>query len=35
MSRYLPRDYEPNSLRSEQDCLASGYEIRKSTVVEN
>ena len=31
----VPRDYEPNTLRSEQDCLASGYEIRKSTVVEN
>ena len=31
----VPRDYQPNSLRSEQDCLASGYEIRKSTVVEN
>jgi hypothetical protein len=31
----VPRDYEPNTLRSEQDCLASGYEIRQSTVVEN
>ena len=31
----VPRDYQPNTLRSEQDCLASGYEIRKSTVVEN
>ncbi|MDQ4098023.1 MAG: hypothetical protein M3144_09175 [Actinomycetota bacterium] len=31
----VPQDYEPNALRSEQDCLSSGYEIRKSTVVEN
>ncbi|MEO9255717.1 MAG: hypothetical protein ABI305_09265 [Tepidiformaceae bacterium] len=31
----VPRDYEPNSFRSEQDCLASGYEIRQSTVIEN
>lgn len=31
----VPRDYEPNSLRSEQDCLRSGYEIRQSSVVEN
>ncbi|MEX2238262.1 MAG: hypothetical protein WEB00_12085 [Dehalococcoidia bacterium] len=31
----VPRDYAPNTLRSEQDCLASGYEIRQSTVVEN
>ena len=31
----VPRDYEPNSLRSEADCLASGYPIEKSTVVEN
>ena len=31
----VPRDYEPNRLRSEQDCLDSGYEIKQSTVVEN
>ena len=31
----VPRDYEPNSLRSEADCLNSGYPIQKSTVVEN
>ena len=31
----VPRDYEPNTLRSEADCLRSGYRIEKSTVVEN
>src|SRR5437763_17055493 len=31
----VPRDYEPNRLRSEQDCRDSGDEIRQSTVVEN
>jgi hypothetical protein len=31
----VPDDYEANTLRSEADCLGSGYEIRKSTVVEN
>ena len=31
----VPRAYEPNSLRSEADCLASGYLILQSTVVEN
>lgn len=31
----VPRDYAPNTLRSEADCLASGYEIRKSNVFEN
>jgi hypothetical protein len=31
----VPRDYEPNTLRSEADCLNSGYAIRRSTVVEN
>lgn len=31
----VPRDYEPNTLRSEADCLQSGYPIEKSTVVEN
>jgi hypothetical protein len=31
----VPRDYVANTLRSERDCLASGYPIAKSTVVEN
>ncbi|HEX9375804.1 MAG TPA: hypothetical protein VGB19_06155 [Actinomycetota bacterium] len=31
----VPRDYEPNALRSEADCLDSGYPILRSTVVEN
>ncbi len=31
----VPRDYEVNSLRSEADCLESGYPIEKSTIVEN
>jgi hypothetical protein len=31
----VPRDYQPNSLRSEGDCLASGYPIRKSQDFEN
>ncbi|HSH61128.1 MAG TPA: hypothetical protein VK988_16110 [Acidimicrobiales bacterium] len=31
----VPREYEPNTLRSEADCLSSGYPIRKSTIVEN
>ena len=31
----VPRDYQPNTLRSETDCLTSGYPIQKSTVVEN
>ena len=31
----VPADYEPNSLRSERDCLKSGYPIKKSTIVEN
>ncbi|MGH7719284.1 MAG: hypothetical protein ACREON_10620 [Gemmatimonadaceae bacterium] len=31
----VPRDYEPNTLRSDADCLGSGYPIRKSTIVEN
>ncbi len=30
-----PRDYEPNTLRSEADCLGSGYRIEQSTVAEN
>ncbi|MDQ4130401.1 MAG: hypothetical protein M3133_05340 [Actinomycetota bacterium] len=31
----VPPDYEPNTLRSEADCLSSGYRIIKSTIVEN
>ncbi len=31
----VPRDYEPNSLRSERACLESGFPIHKSTVIEN
>jgi hypothetical protein len=31
----VPKDYVANSLRSQRDCLRSGYEIRKSTVFEN
>jgi hypothetical protein len=31
----VPREYEANTLRSEEDCLQSGYRIVKSTVVEN
>ena len=31
----VPRDYLPNTLRSEADCLKSGYPIQKSTIVEN
>jgi hypothetical protein len=31
----VPRDYRPNTLRSESDCLASGYPVRRSTVFEN
>ena len=31
----VPRDYEANSLRSEADCLNSGYPLVKSTIVEN
>jgi hypothetical protein len=31
----VPRDYVPNTLLSERDCLRSGYEIRKSLVFEN
>lgn len=31
----VPRTYQANTLRSERDCLASGYPIHKSTVVEN
>jgi hypothetical protein len=31
----VPRDYKPNTLRSEGDCLASGYSILKSQDFEN
>jgi len=31
----VPRDYESNTLRSEADCLTSGYPIERSTIVEN
>jgi hypothetical protein len=31
----VPRNYKANTLRSEADCLRSGYPIRQSTVVEN
>ncbi len=31
----VPRNYEPNSLRSEEDCLNSGFAIHRSSVIEN
>ncbi len=31
----VPRDYELNSLRSEEDCLNSGFVIHRSSVIEN
>lgn len=31
----VPPDYQPNTLRSEADCLNSGYQIVRSTVIEN
>ncbi len=31
----VPRDYQANTLRSEADCLASGYRIVRSNVFEN
>ena len=31
----VPRSYAPNTLRSERDCLQSGYPVVRSTVVEN
>jgi hypothetical protein len=31
----VPKDYRPNSLRSEADVLASGYPVHKSRKVEN
>jgi hypothetical protein len=31
----VPRDYQPNTLRSERDCLESGYPTVRSALVEN
>jgi hypothetical protein len=31
----VPRDYRPNTLRSERDCLTSGYQVLKSQDFEN
>jgi hypothetical protein len=31
----VPRDYAPNTLRSEGDCLTSGYQTLKSQDFEN
>ena len=31
----VPRDYTANTLRSEKDCLRSGYPIKRSRVFEN
>jgi hypothetical protein len=31
----VPREYVANTLRSERDCLRSGYEIKRSMVFEN
>jgi len=31
----VPKDYEPNALRSEKDCRESGYPIFQSKVIEN
>jgi hypothetical protein len=31
----VPRAYKPNTLRSEKQCLESGYPIKKSRVFEN
>lgn len=31
----VPRSYKPNTLRSETDCLKSGYPIKKSRIFEN
>jgi hypothetical protein len=31
----VPRDYVANTLRSERDCMASGYAVRRSQVFEN
>lgn len=31
----VPRDHAPNTLRSERDCLASGYPVIRSRIFEN
>jgi hypothetical protein len=31
----VPKDYKANTLRSEQDVLKSGYEVRRSKKIEN
>ncbi|MDQ2950746.1 MAG: hypothetical protein M3R54_00620 [Chloroflexota bacterium] len=31
----VPRGYKANTLRSEKDCLGSGYPIKKSRIFEN
>ncbi|MQA76835.1 MAG: hypothetical protein GEU88_21575 [Solirubrobacterales bacterium] len=31
----VPRDYEPNTLRSEEDCLRGGYQLVQSDVFTN
>ena len=31
----VPRGYKANTLRSEKDCLSSGYPIKKSRIFEN
>lgn len=31
----VPRNYKPQTLKSEADCLKSGYPIKQSTVIEN
>ena len=31
----VPRDYEPNALRSEEDVLASGYEVVQADTYTN
>jgi hypothetical protein len=31
----VPRDYEPNTLKSEEDCLNSGYPVIESDVFTN
>jgi hypothetical protein len=31
----VPRDYAANTIRSERECLRSGYEIVRSMVFEN
>jgi hypothetical protein len=31
----VPRDYQTNALRSEADCLSSGYQVIRSNDFEN